>query len=154
MTIADLIRIDRTVEIAAPPERIWRALTDATELSTWFQVTIEGTLRAGAAVWMTSQHPGYVGQRFRVDIREMTPPRRLVWQWHPGEIDPGVDYGREPLTTVTFELEPSETGTRLRLSETGFDEITLERRAKVYKDNAQGWTEVLGWLKNHVEAAR
>jgi uncharacterized protein YndB with AHSA1/START domain len=41
MSIAELTRIDREIEIQAPPERVWRALTDATELSDWFQMTIE-----------------------------------------------------------------------------------------------------------------
>jgi hypothetical protein len=40
------------------------------------------------------------------------------------------------------------------VAETGFDEIALERRAKAFGDNEQGWTEVLVWLKTHVEAAR
>jgi uncharacterized protein YndB with AHSA1/START domain len=103
---------------------------------------------------MTSIHPDHKGQRFRVRFTEMTPPHRFVWQWHPGEVDPNVDYSREPRTTVTFTLEPSASGTRLSVSETGFDEISLARRAKVYKDNSQGWAEVLLWLQKHVEAAR
>jgi uncharacterized protein YndB with AHSA1/START domain len=82
----------------------------------------------------------------------MTPPRRLVWRWHPGEVDPAVDYSKEPLTTVTFTLEPSGPGTRLSVAETGFDEISLARRAKVHADNAQGWAEVLVWLQKYVEA--
>ena len=84
----------------------------------------------------------------------MAPPHRLVWQWHPGEVDPNVDYSREPRTTVTFTLEPSDGGTQLTVSETGFDEISLARRAKVYRDNSQGWEEVLGWLQRYVEEAR
>ena len=60
----------------------------------------------------------------------------------------------EPQTTVTFTLEPIAGGTRLILSETGFDEISLPRRAKAHADNSQGWTEVLGWLQTYVEAAR
>ena len=154
MTIGELSRIDRTIEIEAPPEEVWRALTDVTELSAWFQVAIEGGIAEGAAVWMTSAHPEHAGQRFRVWFVELTPPRRLVWQWHPGAVDPAVDYSREPRTTVTFLLEPSDRGTRLTVSETGFDEISLARRATVYSDNSTGWTEVLVWLQRHVEAAR
>src|SRR5688572_9233084 len=104
MTLAALSRIDRAIDIAAPPEEVWRALTDAAELSAWFEVTIEGRLEPGGEVWMTSVHPQHTGQRFRVSIAEMTPPHRLVWRWHPGEIDPRVDYAREPQTTVTFTL--------------------------------------------------
>src|SRR5580704_6153029 len=145
MNVAELSRIDRTIEIKAPPERVWRALTSATELSAWFQVTIEGEIAPGNEVWMTSMHPQHTGQRFRVRFIEMAPPVRFIWQWHPGASDAAVDYSREPRTTVTFTLEPSETGTRLKVAETGFDEISLARRAKVYGDNSQGWTEVIGW---------
>ena len=70
---------------------------------------------------MTSVHPGHAGQRFRVRFVEMTPPRRFAWQWHPGAVDPAVDYSNEPRTTVTFTLEPSGAGTQLTVAETGFD---------------------------------
>jgi uncharacterized protein YndB with AHSA1/START domain len=154
MTGAEASRIDRTIDIEAPPDRVWRALTDAAELSAWFQVSIEGPIAPDTDIWMTSVHPDHAGQRFRVRFTEMTPPRRLVWEWHPGAVDPAVDYSREPRTTVTFTLEPSAGGTRLVLSETGFDAIALARRAKVYKDNSQGWSEVLVWLQRYVEEAR
>ena len=153
MTAAELTRIDRTIDIAAPPERVWRALTTAAELSAWFQVRIEGEIVPDTEVWMTSVNPEH-GGRFRVRFTQMDPPHRFVWQWHPGEVDPKVDYSREPRTTVTFTLEPSDGGTRLTVSETGFDGISLARRAKVYQDNSQGWTEVLVWLQRYVEEAR
>jgi uncharacterized protein YndB with AHSA1/START domain len=154
MILSEMTRIDRTIEIAAPPERVWRALTDARELSDWFQVTIDGEIRVGNEVWMTSTHTGYEGQRFAVEFVELTPPRRMVWRWHPGAVDPAVDYSREARTTVTFTLEPAGRGTQLTMAETGFDEITLARRAAVYKDNNQGWDEVLGQLQTYVEAKR
>ena len=154
MKLTDLTRIDRAIDIRVPPERVWRALTSADELSAWFQVQIEGDLAAGNEVWMTSVHPEHVGQRFAVRIVELTPHRRVVWRWHPGTIDPAIDYAREPQTTVTFTLEPVAGGTRLSVSETGFDAIALARRAKAYEDNSQGWSEVLIWLQRYVEEAR
>jgi hypothetical protein len=42
----------------------------------------------------------------------------------------------------------------LSVSETGFDQISLLRRAKVYGDNTQGWATVVVWLQKYVEAAR
>jgi uncharacterized protein YndB with AHSA1/START domain len=152
MNIADLTRVDRSIEIKAPPERVWRALTNSDELGAWFQVIIEGEIAAGKEVWMTSIHPGHTGQRFRVLFVELVEPHRVVWQWHPGEVDPKVDYSKEPRTTVTFTLERSDSGTRLAVAETGFDQINLERRAKVHTDNTQGWTEVLVWLQKYAEA--
>ena len=152
MMIDELSRIDRTIEVKAPPDKVWRALTTAQDLSTWFHVIVEGDIAPGTEIWMTSQYPGHEGTRFVVRITEMTPPRRFAWQWHPGAVDPTVDYSREPWTTVTFTLEPSEGGTRLSVSETGFTEISLARRAKVYADNTQGWTEVIVWIQKYAEA--
>ena len=154
MTTDEMSRIDRTIEIGAPPDRVWRVLTTAADLAAWFHVTIEGTIAPGAEVWMTSTSPGYEGTRFVVRVVEMTPPRRFVWQWHPGAVDPAVDYSREPWTTVTFSLEPSGGGTRLSVSETGFNDISLSRRAKVYADNTGGWTAVVDWIRTYAEAAR
>ena len=41
-------------------------------------------LAPGNEVWMTTVHPKGGGQRFTVKFVEMTPPRRFVWEWHPG----------------------------------------------------------------------
>jgi len=151
MKVSDLTRIDRAIDIKVPPERVWRSLTDPKELSAWFQVTVEGEIAPGKEAWMTSTHPGCEGHRFLVRFVEMTPPRRFVWQWHPGAVDASVDYSKEAHTTVTFTLEPIPAGTRLSVAETGFDEVSLERRAKVYEDNSQGWSEVLVWIQKYVE---
>lgn len=53
---------------------------------------------------------------------------------------------------MTFTLEPTPTGTKVTVSETGFDALSLERRAKAHADNSQGWTEVVVWLQKYVEA--
>ena len=68
MPMAELSRIDRTIEIKASPERVFRALTSRDELSAWFQVRIEGDLEPGSEVWMTSEHPDHAGQRWPVRI--------------------------------------------------------------------------------------
>jgi uncharacterized protein YndB with AHSA1/START domain len=152
--LLELSRIDRGIDINAPVERVWRALTDAAELSAWFQVKIDGVIEPGHTVWMTSVLPSHAGMRFDVEIVELSRPSRVVWRWHPGEIEPGTDYSREPRTTVVFTLHPTADGTRLEVAETGFDALSLARRAKAHADNSQGWTEVTVWLKNHVEASR
>jgi uncharacterized protein YndB with AHSA1/START domain len=153
MNVAEQSRIDRTIEISAPPDRVFRALTTVAELSAWFQVAIEGDIAPGSEVWMTSTHPEHKGTRFRVRFIRMTRPHTVVWEWHPGAVDPAVDYTQEPPTTVSFTLEPSARGTRVTVSETGFDRIALSRRAKAYEDNSQGWTEVLVWLQKYAEKA-
>ena len=73
--------------------------------------------------------------RWSVRIVELTPPRRAVWQWHPGAVDPAVDYSKETPTTVTFTLEPSPAGTRLTVSETGFELIPLLKAGLFTREN-------------------
>jgi uncharacterized protein YndB with AHSA1/START domain len=154
MSTAEMSRIDRSIDIAAPPDRVFRALTSPEEVAAWFRVKVEGQFAPGADVWMTSTQAEYAGIRFSVRIKEITPPRRVVWEWHPGAVDPAIDYSREPVTTVTFDIQPAAGGgTRVTVSETGFDRIDLSRRAKVYADNTQGWATVIVWIKDHVEAA-
>ncbi len=152
MTASELARIDRSIEIKAAPERVWSALTTKEDLGAWFQVRIEGEVSAGEEVWMETTHMPGNPKRFRVRFVELTPPERFVWEWHPGAPDPAVDYSREPRTRVTFTLEPKGSGTLLSVAETGFDEISLARRAKVHGDNSKGWTEVLVWVQRYVDA--
>ena len=152
MTTVDTDRIDRTIEVNAPPETVWRILTNARDLGTWFKVSLDGEIAQGAEVWMTSKSPGHEGTRFQVRFIELTPPRRFAWQWHPGAVDPAVDYSVEPWTTVTFTLEPSGRGTKLTVSEVGFNDISLARRAKVFADNNGGWTAVIVWIQEYAEA--
>ena len=66
MNIAELSRIDRSIDIVAPPERVYRALTDPAELAAWFKVSIEGLIAAEPQQWHLLQpnwpsDPGYKG---------------------------------------------------------------------------------------------
>ena len=65
--------------------------------------------------------------------------RVFSFRWHPFAIDPGVDYSKEPMTLVVFELKQVPGGTMLTITESGFDRIPLERRAKAFAANEQGW---------------
>src|ERR1700737_639303 len=63
--------------------------------------------------------PGYTHIRFKVDVEQMEPERLFSWRWQPGG-DPNKDPA-EPPTLVVFELEEVPEGTRVTVTETGFD---------------------------------
>jgi len=65
--------------------------------------------------------------------------RKFSFRWHPYAVDPGVDYSKEPTTLIVFELQEISGGTLLTISESGFDQIPLERRAKAFAANDAGW---------------
>jgi uncharacterized protein YndB with AHSA1/START domain len=85
--------------------------------------------------------PEYTHLSFEVVVERMEPERLFSWRWQPGG-DPDKDPA-EPMTLVVFELEDVPEGTRLTVTESGFDQIPLARRARSYRDNDQGWTSQL-----------
>jgi hypothetical protein len=53
--------------------------------------------------------------------------------------EPGVDYSKEPTTLIVFEFHEATDGILLTISESGFDQIPLARRAAAFKANDGGW---------------
>ena len=141
MSSAEMMnRIEKSVELKASPERVWRALTVPAEFSVWFGVEITGEFSAGERVDMVSTHPSCAGQRFWIDIVEMTPPRRFSYRWKPGAVtaESEADAGT---TLVEFTIDPAGTGSKLTVVESGFEAVSIARRATAFSENTQGWIE-------------
>ncbi len=143
-------RIEKRVEMKAPIERVWRALTDSTEFGQWFQVKIDGPFVLGEPSRGHITYPGYEHVQWEAQIVAMEPPSRFAFTWHPYAVDPEVDYSTEPPTRVEFHLEPIAQGTRLIVVETGFDALPEHRRPDCLRMNDSGWAEQLENIKTHV----
>jgi len=144
-------RIHKTIVIKAPRSRVWRALTNADELSQWFGVNLKGaTFAPGQAARGPITIEGYRHVVFEVLVEQMVPERLFSWRWHPYAVDPSVDYSGEPRTLVVFELEEVSGGTKLTVIETGFDSLPVHRRADALKMNDHGWAEQLRNIEKHV----
>jgi len=146
-------RIERQVLIRASRSRVWRALTDPTELGTWFGVKVNGSFAPGTRVRGQITHKGYEHLTWDITIERMEPERLFSWRWHPYAVEPGVDYSAEPATLVVFELEEVAGGTMLKVVESGFDDVPLARRAQAYRMNGEGWTIQMGAIERHVGAS-
>jgi uncharacterized protein YndB with AHSA1/START domain len=81
----------------------------------------------------------------------MEKPRLFAFTWHPYAIDPDRDYSDEPQTRVEFRLTPDGGGTRLVVTESGFDSIPAERRDEALRMNTGGWEAQVGNIKAHAE---
>jgi uncharacterized protein YndB with AHSA1/START domain len=147
-TVSD--RIEKRAVLRATRARVWRALTDAGEFGKWFGVSLEGPFTEGATVRGRITHPGYEHLTMEVVVERMEPERYFSFRWHPGAIDPKIDYSQEPKTLVEFRLEESAEGTILTIVESGFDRIPLARRAEAFRLNDGGWTEQLRNIERHV----
>ena len=143
-------RIEKRILLRAPHERVWRAISDAEQFGFWFGVTFDKPFVEGARLTATivptkvdaedakSQQP-YAGTRFEFMVERIEPMRHFSFRWHPFAVQPGVDASKEPTTLVVFELEAVDAGIVLTITESGFDHIPLERRAKAFAANEQGW---------------
>jgi len=142
--------IIKKVALRASREHVWKAITEAEQFGTWFGVTFDGSFAEGETITgkMTptqvdaeiakSQEP-YTGAHFEIVVEKIEPMHHFSFRWHPYAVEPGTDYSHEDRTLVTFELEDTEEGTLLTITESGFDGVSLERRAKAFEMNEQGW---------------
>ncbi len=145
-------RIEKSITLNAPIERVWRALTDATEFGAWFRVKLEGPFVLGEVSRGRVTYPGYGHLVWEARIVKMERPRLFCFTWHPYAVDPGKDYSGEPPTLVEFRLEPISRGTRLFVVESGFDALPADRRADAFRMNDGGWGEQIKNIKAHVES--
>jgi uncharacterized protein YndB with AHSA1/START domain len=120
-------------ELAAPPSKVWRALTEPKLLAIWL---------------MQNNIAPVVGHRFRFhaqpqgdwngivdcEVLEVLPERRLVYTWNGGSAN-NENYGHILETTVTWTLESREDGgTNLKLVHHGFHPDDFAFRVM-----SQGW---------------
>jgi uncharacterized protein YndB with AHSA1/START domain len=93
------------------------------------------------------------GMPFEITIEQMEPERLFSFRWHPFAVEPGVDYSSEPTTLIVFSLEDAENGVRLTVTESGFDQIPLVRRAKAFTANEGGWSLVMKLIEKYLAHA-
>jgi uncharacterized protein YndB with AHSA1/START domain len=145
--------IVKSIELNAPPARVWRALTDHREFGQWFRVNLESPFVPGKTTRGRITHPGYEHVTMEVVVQKMEPQRLFSFNWHPYAVDPKVDYSKEPPTLVEFKLEKTATGTRLVVTESGFDSIPAARRDEAFRMNSAGWAGQVKNIEKHVNAS-
>lgn len=98
-------------EIAHPPEKLWRALTQPHLIAAWL---------------MENDFAPVVGHRFNLrgewggvldcEVLAIEPNRILSYTWNYQHDDPAFDLR----SVVTFTLTPTSTGAHLRVEQAGF----------------------------------
>jgi uncharacterized protein YndB with AHSA1/START domain len=107
-----------SVEIAAPPERVFQALASREVVAWWVRPGVfdtrewAGDVQVGGR-WRASGVGNGRPYVLEGEFLEIDAPRKLVHTWHPGGAPGGS-------TTVTYLLDPLEGGTRITLRHSGF----------------------------------
>lgn len=124
-------------EFAHPPERIWRALTQPHLMAEWL---------------MRNDFAPVVGHRFNLsgdwggvldcEVLAIEPLKRLSYSWDFAHDDPAYSLR----SVVTFTLEPSGSGTRLRMEQAGF----RPDQRQAFGGAHSGWKQFLDKLDHLV----
>ncbi len=154
-------RIEKKILLRAPLQRVWRALSDSAEFGTWFGVRFDAPFKPGALMRgvlegtkvdaeVRKLQETHKGKPFDITIEKMEPERLFSFRWHPHAVNPAIDYSAEPTTLVEFSLEELADGVLLTVTESGFDQIPLARRAEAFSANEGGWAIMVKVLGDYV----
>ncbi len=136
-------RIERTVELAHPPAKVWAALTTAEGLAAWFGNEASIDLRPGGAAQMRWDN-GF-SQSMRVERVEEPSVFGFTWQIY------GLPDDDPRRTYVEFTLEPTSSGTRLTVVETGFSQLSDDAHHEAFNGNTKGWASEIGELVDYLD---
>ena len=140
-------RIEREIQIQAPRQRVWQALTEAEHIARWFGDSAEVDLRPGGKMIFTWDHSG----SHHAQVERVEPPAFFSYRW-ARTTDEAPAEGNS--TLVEFTLTEAGSATLLRVVESGFDALRAseaEKAAEV-REHVQGWRNELGELTQYAEA--
>jgi uncharacterized protein YndB with AHSA1/START domain len=127
--------------IAAPPEKVWALLTDATQSPDWFfgQRMDVGTAKGDAFLITTpdGNHP------VKGEVLVIDPPQRLLVSWNVQM--PGV-----PKNEIEFLIEDMGTASKLTIHEYHLGEVP----EKFLKSGREGWSLTLASIKTLLETGK
>ena len=139
--------IIRTLELAHPQEKVWAALTTLDGISGWFGSHADGEMTPGHDVHMRWEEQE--GAEGTLAIKVVDPMSVFAFCWGIS----GAPEGDPRQTYVEFALEPTPSGTRLTVTESGFAQLPDEWLESTYQGNIEGWRSELDELVAYLDAA-
>ena len=136
--------IEREVVIDAPVDVVWRFVTEPDQITRWFSDEAEIELRVGGGGRLRFNQSG---QSYQLQIEALEPPHRFVWRW----VQPEGSIARTGNSLqVEFTLVAEGAGTRLRVVESGFDQLDWAdpEKQRYADDHSRGWHTLLGRLRD------
>jgi uncharacterized protein YndB with AHSA1/START domain len=118
-------------DLAHPPEKIWRALTQPHLIADWLMETDFQPVK-GRAFTLRRQPTPQTRVLIDCQVLDIEPGRSLSYAWNA--------YGLE--SVVTFTLVPTGTGTLLRMEQTGF----RPDQDAAYKGARASWPQFIAAL--------
>jgi uncharacterized protein YndB with AHSA1/START domain len=151
--------IEREILIKAPPEVVWRTITEPDEIAAWFSDAVELDVQPGGAGALTWEPGGKATVSLSepvtavLRVEKVERPHYFSFRWmHPAGAEPDTDNS----VLVEFSLNPEGENTRLRLVESGFRRLARseEETKRNVDDHSDGWDNHLGRLSEYLSRER
>lgn len=137
-------RIERQIELKAPIEKVWSAITKAEELRKWFGDVAELELREGGRGQVGWSEFGSISE---LVVESVEPPSHFAFSWSAVANAP---FDGSLATRVDIYLEDLGETTRLKVEESGFDELPESIGRSVFEENRSGWGHELEDLEAYL----
>lgn len=144
MTIPNTIT--RTLDLPHPQAKVWSALSTLDGITGWFGSHAEGDLSPGHDVTMRWEQYDAQGV---LSVKVVDPMSTFAFCWGIN----GAPEGDPRQTYVEFSLLPTDDGTRLTVTESGFAQLPEEWLEPAYEGNTEGWRTELDELVAYLDAA-
>ena len=142
-------RIEREILIEAPVDVVWGVVTEPEQIKRWFTDAADLDLRPGGngtLHWDAKATNDPATAHLRVETVE--PPHRFAFRWDfPEDAEPGPDNS----LLVEFTLVAEGDSTRLRLVESGFEQLDrpADVKARYIDDHNHGWDVHMASLREY-----
>jgi uncharacterized protein YndB with AHSA1/START domain len=119
----------------APPDKVWKAITEKSEMKKWYFDLAEFKAEVG----FEFQFSGGTEEKKYLHfcrVTEVVPGKKITYSWRYE--------GYEGISFVTFELFDESGKTRLKLTHAGLETFPASNPDFAKKNFAEGWTHIMG----------
>jgi uncharacterized protein YndB with AHSA1/START domain len=146
-------RIERVIEIDAPIDVVWRVITEPEHINSWFTDSAELDLRPGGEGRFAWDVKGASRKSVSLRVERLEPPHFFSFRW---DYPDGEDPTETNAPLVEFSLEAQGGSTRLRLVESGLENVarSAEEKETYFADHTRGWTHFAERLREYAPKQR
>lgn len=129
-------------ELSHNIQQVWKAISEAAEISAWF---IKADFKAEKGYKYSFTHTDEsTGNCTNIngEVLEVTPVNRLVYTW--------IVSGTNVETTVAWNLQETENGTKILLEHSGISNYPAENAVNMFNSFSGGWESCYNELDKYL----
>lgn len=141
--------IEKEVLIEAPIDVVWQVLTEPDQITRWFSQEARLDRRSGGAGHLSFPS----GQEYFLHVETFDPPHRFAYRWLHED---AAHFRSDNSMLVEFTLRAENGHTRLRIVESGFDQVDWsdEAKTKYFDDHSRGWAMFAERIRAYAPGAK